>query len=162
MAQLMDGGERRTFSTGAVRDIGDGKGRCDLLPLMCITTFLPRENTQVLVCIQRFIEKGNEGYLYSAVNEFCKIRNWSRPGMLLEVSKQFEDGAKKYGENNWQKGIPIHCYIDSAIRHYIKFCDQWEDEPHDRAFCWNIICAIWTLRVYPELDDINHPASDDC
>lgn len=30
---IMDSGERRRFSTGAVRDIADGKGRCDLLPL---------------------------------------------------------------------------------------------------------------------------------
>ena len=30
---LPDSGERREFQTGAVRDIAQGKGRCDLLPL---------------------------------------------------------------------------------------------------------------------------------
>lgn len=30
--ELKDSGNRREFTTGAVRDIGDGKGRCDLLP----------------------------------------------------------------------------------------------------------------------------------
>ena len=29
---LKDSGARRKFDTGAVRDIADGKGRCDLLP----------------------------------------------------------------------------------------------------------------------------------
>lgn len=29
---LKDSGERRKFETGAVRDIVEGKGRCDLLP----------------------------------------------------------------------------------------------------------------------------------
>ncbi len=31
--ELKDSGKRREFGTGAVRDINEGKGRCDLLPL---------------------------------------------------------------------------------------------------------------------------------
>lgn len=31
--ELKDSGTRREFSSGAVRDINEGKGRCDLLPL---------------------------------------------------------------------------------------------------------------------------------
>lgn len=31
--KLKDSGERREFGTGAVRDIQEGKGRCDLMPL---------------------------------------------------------------------------------------------------------------------------------
>lgn len=31
--ELKDSGNRREFSSGAVRDIAEGKGRCDLLPL---------------------------------------------------------------------------------------------------------------------------------
>lgn len=30
---IKDSGNRREFSTGAVRDMAEGKGRCDLLPL---------------------------------------------------------------------------------------------------------------------------------
>ena len=64
--------------------------------------------------------------------------------MLLEVSKHFEEGALKYGENNWQKGIPESSYIDSAVRHYLKWLRGDNDEQHDRAFIWNIMCLIWT------------------
>ena len=32
--ELKDSGARREFGTGAVRDIQDDKGRCDLLPLV--------------------------------------------------------------------------------------------------------------------------------
>ena len=73
--------------------------------------------------------------------------------MFLEVAKHFEEGAKKYGENNWQKGIPVKCYIDSAVRHYLKHIRGDNDERHDRAFCWNIMCAIWTCKNKPELND---------
>lgn len=65
---------------------------------------------------------------------------------ILEVSKHFEDGAAKYGDNNWKKGIPINRYIDSAIRHYIKVLRGDTDERHDRAFMWNILCLIWTVE----------------
>lgn len=37
---IHDSGERRTFSTGAVRDITDNKGRCDLMPLSVVATLL--------------------------------------------------------------------------------------------------------------------------
>ena len=73
--------------------------------------------------------------------------------MLLEVAIHFEEGAKKYGENNWQKGIPVQRYIDSAVRHYLKLLRGDDDEPHNRAFCWNIMCAIWTCKHKPELND---------
>ena len=69
--------------------------------------------------------------------------------MILEVAKHFEEGAKKYGESNWQKGIPVHCYIDSAIRHYLKWLRGDTDEPHDRAFCWNLMCCIWEVDYSP-------------
>ena len=32
MSQLKDSGNRREFDSGAVRDMQEGKGRCDLLP----------------------------------------------------------------------------------------------------------------------------------
>ena len=39
--EIKDSGERTQFSTGAVRDMHDGKGRCDLLP-MCVLLRLAR------------------------------------------------------------------------------------------------------------------------
>ena len=68
-------------------------------------------------------------------------------------NEQVIESRKKYGENNWQKGIPVHCYIDSAVRHYLKFLRGDQDEPHDRAFAWNIMCAIWTCEHKPELNE---------
>ena len=82
---------------------------------------------------------------------------WSRDAVfegMLELSKHFEDGAKKYGEYNWQKGIPVRRYVDSAIRHYLKHMAGWKDEPHDRAFIWNLVCCLWTLTNKPELNDL--------
>ena len=74
--------------------------------------------------------------------------------MILELSKHFEDGCNKYGYRNWEKGIPAHCYIDSAVRHYLKLLRGDNDERHDRAFVWNLVCLLWTIKHKPELNDL--------
>lgn len=154
VAQILDSGERREFDTGAVRDIQEGKGRCDLMPLDVVAYIMPiNDERRPIVEIQGFVEKAETIHLVFALEWFCTLRGWDRPTMLLETSIHFEDGAKKYGEHNWQKGIPVKSYIDSAVRHYLKWLRGDKDEPHDRAFCWNILCAIWTCKHKPDLND---------
>lgn len=145
---IKDSGSRTEFESGAVRDIQTGKGRCDLMPLDIVAEVT---KDLIILRIADFTVTGNTGYLRLALCAFEGFESWSE--MFLEVAKHFEEGAKKYGENNWQKGIPVRCYIDSAIRHYLKWLRGDKDEPHDRAFCWNILCAIWTCKHLPELND---------
>lgn len=146
--QILDSGNRREFESGAVRDIQEGKGRCDLLPLDVIGHLLV---DVPLTCIYKFTETGDWHFLNGALVD-CDVFE-DLDTLVLEVAKHFEEGAKKYGEYNWQKGIPTHCYVDSAVRHYLKWRRGDNDEPHDRAFCWNLICCIWTCVHKPELND---------
>ena len=149
--QILDSGNRREFETGAVRDIQEGKGRCDLLPLDIIGDLLSNE---IFYNIDAFQHGGDFEYLRVALEIFLRDKSdWDIYTAFLELAKHFEAGAKKYGERNWQKGIPVRCYIDSAVRHYLKLCRGDTDEPHDRAFVWNIVCAIWTCVHMPELNE---------
>lgn len=161
---IKDSGNRRQFETGAVRDIQEGKGRCDLMPLDVLALINGcGEDSHVLRCLGRFQKDGMIVHLCGAVEIFTQMYfNNSIPAMCLEVAKHFEEGAKKYGENNWQKGIPVHCYIDSAVRHFLKHLRGDTDEPHDRAFCWNIMCAIWTCKNLPELNDYCQGEDEEC
>lgn len=164
--EIIDSGQRREFQTGAVRDCDENKGRCDLLPLDIVSGLikfwsLPYElkDIPVLDSIYMFLSqplkhKIDDDLIFNAIYMFCIERGWLIPDAVLEVSKHFADGCKKYGERNWEKGIPAHCYIDSAIRHYIKWIRTDEDEPHDRAFVWNLLCLLWTLRHKPECNDL--------
>ena len=145
---IKDSGERREFTTGAVRDIQEGKGRCDLMPLDVVGNIL---NNPTFCYVYEFTLTGEYHLLQDALTSSGVYHN--AYAMFLEVAKHFEEGAKKYGEHNWQKGIPTHCYIDSAIRHYLKWLRGDKDEPHDRAFVWNILCCIWTCKHKPELND---------
>jgi hypothetical protein len=147
---ILDSGNRREFPTGAVRDIQEGKGRCDLLPLGVVGLTL---GDGVLKNVCTYTESGNISYLTNALWLFVNERRGEMVQAFLDVSVHFEQGAKKYGERNWEKGIPTHCYIDSAVRHYLKHLRGDTDEPHDRAFVWNLLCCIWTCVHMPELND---------
>lgn len=161
--EIKDSGNRREFETGAVRDIQEGKGRCDLLPLDVIALQINTgcDKDPVLQSIYLFTEYNDPQYLYLAVEHFRNMIGCNMCTMLLELSKHFEAGAKKYGEKNWQKGIPTHCYVDSAVRHYLKWLRGDEDEPHYRAFVWNVVCCIWTCIHKPELNDYNKEKDND-
>lgn len=141
---IKDSGDRREYETGAVRDMAEGKGRCDLLPLDVADMMMGSPG--VLRLISEFQRTDNEEFLTRALREALERSGWDAPTMLLEVAKHMEEGAKKYGERNWEKGLPVSCYIDSAVRHYLKWCRGDDDEPHDRAFFWNMLCCLWTIR----------------
>ena len=148
---LQDSGERRKFDSGAVRDISEGKGRCDLLPLNVIADMM---NDEILCRINQYICSGNKTSLVCTIKAFSENRYGSLSTAMLEVSKHYEDGCTKYGERNWEWGIPLHCYIDSGVRHYLKYLRGDADEPHDRAFLWNLLGALWTQDNKPELIDL--------
>lgn len=148
---IKDSGARRKFDTGAVRDIAEGKGRCDLLPLGVVSEYLEDE---LLKRIEQYIREGDVKYLFIALDLFYRYLYPNSTLMILEVAKQYEEGAKKYEDRNWEKGIPLHCFIDSAIRHYFKWKLRLEDEPHHLAFVWNILGAIWTHQNRPEMIDL--------
>lgn len=66
------------------------------------------------------------------------------PAAILRLARHFEAGAAKYGERNWEKGIPINSFIDSAIRHIMKYMAGQDDEDHLVAAAWNLMCAMET------------------
>lgn len=101
--ELQDSGNRREFDSGAVRDINEGKGRCDLLPLGVIADMIDDE---ILCRIDQYVRSGNRSSLVAAIKSFAEYRYGSLYTALLEVSKHYEDGCNKYGERNWEKGIP--------------------------------------------------------
>ena len=73
---------------------------------------------------------------------------------LLRLSKYYETGCSTHGERNWEKGIPMHSFLDSAMRHLVKYMDGWTDEDHLCAAAWNIMSAMWTEEKRPEMQDI--------
>lgn len=152
---ILDTGKRRNFDSGAVRDCADGRGRCDLLPLGIVAEVIDDRGTdKVCALLDFYVRTGAHSSIRHAIAAFLCLRGWDIHTAMLEVAKHYEEGAKKYAERNWEKGIPLHCYIDSGVRHYLKFLRGDTDEPHDRAFLWNMLGALWTQEHKPELIDL--------
>jgi hypothetical protein len=151
---ILDSGERFEFETGAVRDMQEGKGRLDLVPFdIACDIMAGYDKANVFYWIKEFSYTGNYGSLLLIIDCFAQARGWDMSTLMIEVSKQFEDGCRKYGLDNWKKGLPARIYVNSALRHYLKWLRGDQDEPHDRAFVWNLIACAWTCIHKPELND---------
>ena len=150
MGEILDSGNRTEFDTGAVRDMQGDKGRCDLMPLDVVSHLLFVEaplSESVLENLEYYRMNGEVEFLYKAVARFIdEAFSRNKETAMLELSVHFRDGAEKYGENNWRKGLPEWSYISSAVRHYLKWRRGDKDERHDRAFMWNVVCLIWTAE----------------
>ena len=66
------------------------------------------------------------------------------PIALHRLAVHYENGAKKYGDRNWERGQPVSRYFDSAIRHMYKYLSGSRDEDHEAAAIWNIVAMIHT------------------
>lgn len=157
---IKDSGERREFETGAVRDMAEGKGRFDLMPLSEMADLFEGDH-RIFSIIMDLSQMPDPGLRYSkpfvtnAIYNFiayCKNKDFEDVTIgdvaeyMLEVAIHFEEGAKKYGEHNWEKGLPLNSYVDSATRHLMKHVSGMTDERHDRAFIWNILAYAYTVN----------------
>ena len=159
---IKDSGERREFETGAVRDMAEGKGRFDLMPLSEMANLFYKDDRihAIILDLSYMLDSESnrqDPFTTNAIHNFiayCKNKNFEDVTLsdiaeyMLEVAIHFEEGAKKYGEHNWEKGLPLNSYIDSATRHLMKHISGMTDERHDRAFIWNLLAYAYT---------VNHP-----
>ena len=83
---------------------------------------------------------------------------------IRKIAKRYEDGASKYGANNWQLGIPLSRYYDAIMRHLMAWAEGRVDEDHLGAVGWNMTAASWTEeqiklgKLPTELNDLPfHP-----
>ena len=79
---------------------------------------------------------------------------------LKRVMKRYLDGAEKYGENNWMKGMPRSVFYDCMHRHLDAWWRGDDDEDHAAAVVWNMLCAMWTETNFEKdhddpLEDLN-------
>lgn len=85
---------------------------------------------------------------------------------MFRLAKHYERGCLKYGDRNWEKGIPISKYVDSAIRHIFKYLLGMTDEHHLASAMWNVAGAMETLDrielgILPsDLDDLPYSFAD--
>ena len=98
-------------------------------------------------------------------NELGKRFNEGKLRWSLVDLSTFEDlvkvlmnGATKYGDFNWQKGLPITEVYESLIRHLVSFMNGENNDKEsglshlDHALC-NLYFMKWYMINKPEMDN---------
>jgi nucleoside 2-deoxyribosyltransferase len=69
------------------------------------------------------------------------------PIALKRLAVVYEKGAIKYSDRNWEKGMPVCRYLDSAIRHIQQHIEGYRDEDHLGQSAFNVFGAIHTEEM---------------
>jgi hypothetical protein len=72
---------------------------------------------------------------------------------LREVARACAEGAEKYGDWNWEKGMPVHDLLNHAIAHIYGFLAGDRSEPHLGHAAWNLLSAIHSHELWPHLNE---------
>ena len=75
------------------------------------------------------------------------------PIALRRLARTYAEGAKKYGDYNWLKGIPGSDLVNRIIRHLMLFLLGDQSEDHLAHAAWNIFALIHFQETKPELLD---------
>ena len=64
------------------------------------------------------------------------------PYMLEALGNVLAKGARRYGDKNWEKGMPQEVFKESAARHYVAWMMNKEDEDHAAQLIFNVMAWI--------------------
>ena len=64
------------------------------------------------------------------------------PFGLTRIGKWYELGSQKYGDRNWEKGMPFSRYTSAMFRHLIAWMKGDFSEDHLSAIAWNAIAIM--------------------
>ena len=79
------------------------------------------------------------------------------PFALMRVGRWMAMGARKYGDRNWELGIPASVFYASLMRHALKWAMGWRDEDHMAAVIFNAQAIIHFEELgRMDLDDMPH------
>lgn len=73
---------------------------------------------------------------------------------MKRVAVHYENGAKKYGDNNWRLGIPSSRFMDSLLRHAYRYLGGERDEDHLAAIVFNAMAIIYNEETGSEYHDL--------
>ncbi len=71
---------------------------------------------------------------------------------LEAVARTCAEGAAKYGDFNWERGMPAHDLLNHALRHIYRYLAGDRSEDHLPHAAWGLLAAIHSEALWPELN----------
>lgn len=72
---------------------------------------------------------------------------------LEAVARACAEGASRYGDYNWEAGMPAHDLLNHALRHVYRYLSGDRSEDHLGHAAWGLLAAIHSEALWPELND---------
>lgn len=151
-------GKMEDFGSGAKRDARDGKGRYDLISCHALMTLaservdvtLGGQSEHIWRAVISLAQWGLTRYsltLTHALDSLCRAvidEQAVEPetGMFYPLASRLEEGAKHYGERNWQNGMPLSHLYDSTMRHLDQLLSGLADENHLGAAMFGVMALL--------------------
>ena len=66
---------------------------------------------------------------------------------IRRVAEIYRKGALKYADRNWEKGLPLSSFLNSAKGHLDQFVEGMEDEDHLHQCIWNLMGISHTMEM---------------
>ncbi len=73
---------------------------------------------------------------------------------LRRLAETCAEGARKYGDFNWQQGIPASQMLNHAIRHIYLWLEGDNREDHLAHAAWNILGVCHFEEAKPDMIDV--------
>lgn len=126
--------ELTRFETGAVRSTDASDVRFDLIP------------PKFLINLARaFAEDSKDSSFVPPIRiDLIPLE------FLVGLARLYAEGQEKYGEYNWQKGIPVEDLLNHGLRHVVLWMAGDRSEDHLLHAVWNFLTA-WLFLDRPEL-----------
>ena len=76
------------------------------------------------------------------------------PVGLRRIAETYGEGSGKYGDYNWEKGIPTKSLMDHAMAHINQYNLGDRSEDHLAHAAWNLIAIMHNEELLPEMCDL--------
>ena len=73
---------------------------------------------------------------------------------LRRLAETCAEGSKKYGDRNWERGIPASQMLNHAIRHIYLWIQGDRTEDHLAHAAWNVLGVAHFEEAMPEMIDV--------
>ena len=75
------------------------------------------------------------------------------PIAKIALARVYAEGAEKYGDCNWERGMPIHDLYNHVDRHYTLYFAGDRSEPHLEHAAWGALAIVVSSVLWPELNE---------
>jgi hypothetical protein len=70
------------------------------------------------------------------------------------LAETYAEGAKKYDDHNWQKGMPFSVLLNHVLGHINNYLRGERDEDHLAHAAWGLYAVMEFEETRPELNDL--------